>query len=457
MKKITAVLLGSLLFVILFYHQRVGINFSLLSIAVWLLFFRSAGKGRYKKPFRVLSAAVWVSALAFAWYGDAFTFFALYFSIIATGIFVQFPRLKPVIYPFLLAWNYMTFIIRVFFFKYWLPQTKHEYKFWKRFLAFFLIPVIVGTAFVCIYASGSDLFSDMIEHFYIGFDFFHILFLAALGFFFMFNYWMMWVPRETLLINTRLSDNFQENSPSTYSPNIPFLDQKFERISGEISLVVVNLILVFFIITYNYEQFFTDAGNLSQEIHQRVTTIIFSIVMAIVLLLFYFKSTFNFDPKAQLLKQLAYIWMLLNTILVLSALLKNSEYIYHFGLTYKRIGVYIFLLLSLTGLCFTYLKIKHRRTNGYLANKMIRIFFGTFVVCSLVNFSWIITRYNISFHKDQDSAYLQKMEYNQQILYKTYRNDTAWSEYFEKQAQHIQEERDRSFLSSKLYYTFMNR
>lgn len=457
MKKITPVLLGSGFFIALFYHQEIGVNFSLLAILVWILLFRSAGKGRHKKPFRLLSAAVCLSALAFAWYGDTFSFFALYFSIIATGIYVHFPRVKPLLYPLLPAWNYLSFIFRVFFFRYWLPKAKYENKFWKHFLAFFLIPAIVGTAFISIYAAGSDLFSGMLRHFYIDFDFFSILFLAALGFFFMFNYWLMWVPREAIRVNQRLNDNFQENMQPAQGQTFPFLDQNFERKSGEISLIIVNLILLFFIFTYNYEQFFTEAGNLSQEIHQRVSTIIFSIVMAIGLLMFYFKSVFNFDPKAQLLKRLAFIWMALNTILILSAFLKNSEYIFHYGLTFKRIGVYIFLLLSLTGLFYSYLKIKHRRTNAYLANQMIRIFFGTFVLCSLINFSWITTRYNISFHKDQDSAYLQNMEYNQRILYNIYRQDAAWSAYFEERAQHIREEKNRPFLSSKLYYTFMNR
>ena len=62
--------------------------------------------------------------------------------------------------------------------------------------------------------------------------------------------------------------------------------------------------------------------------------------MAIVVIMFYFKGSFNFD-KMQILKILAQIWFSCNAILVISAL-KNTEYIYYLGLTYKRLGVYAF-------------------------------------------------------------------------------------------------------------------
>lgn len=456
MKKITRLLLCTLVFVVLFYHQEPGINFSLFAVFLWGLLFFSTPKKRRRRPFWALSIALFLSAFSLSWYGDDFSFFALYFSVIALGIQAQFPKLKPVLYPLLLGWNYLSFIFRIFFFNHWLPKMTPGNKFWKRFIALFLIPALFGLAFIGIYAAGSDLFARFFQQFYIDFDVFSLLFVAALGGFLMFSYWLMWVPREAIRLNQNMSNDFSAEKINTTAGTFSFLDIDFERKSGEISLIVVNLILLFFIVTYNYEQFFSHAagGSLSQEIHERVATIIFSIVMAIALLMFYFKSTFNFDPKAKFLKQLAYIWMTLNTVLILSAFLKNGEYILHFGLTFKRISVFIFLLLSLTGLVFSYLKIKHRRTNACLVNNMIRVFFGTFVVCSLINFSWMVTAYNIRFHKDQDSQYLQQMPYNYRLLYQTYRQDPEWQPYFEQQATRIQNEKARSFLSARLYYWF---
>jgi hypothetical protein len=123
-------------------------------------------------------------------------------------------------------------------------------------------------------------------------------------------------------------------------------------------------LLVFFIITYNYEQFYEVSktpNQLSEETHERVNAVIMSIIMAILVIMFYFKSDFNFDPKAGLMKILAKIWIFLNAVLVLSAAVKNYEYIISYGFTYKRLGVFAFLLLSLVGLALTFLKIQKKK------------------------------------------------------------------------------------------------
>ncbi len=147
---------------------------------------------------------------------------------------------------------------------------------------------------------------------------------------------------------------------ATYS----FLDLDAERTSGIVSFFCLNILLVFFIITYNYEQFYEVSKTpvqLSEETHERVNAVIMSIVMAILVIMFYFKSGFNFDPKAKLLKVLAKIWIMLNAVLILSAAAKNYEYISNYAFTYKKTGVFAFLLLSLAGLGLTFIKIQRKK------------------------------------------------------------------------------------------------
>lgn len=168
--------------------------------------------------------------------------------------------------------------------------------------------------------------------------------------------------------------------------------------------------------------------------------------------MFYFKSTFNFDEKAGLLKKLAYLWIFLNVLLIVSAFIKNTEYVSSLGLTYKRIGVYVFLCLSLLGLFVTFWKIYFRKTNAFLLSTLLRSFFLTFVILSWINFSWIITKYNITFDKATDAAYLRDMDYNTQILWDTYSNDPQWQDYFQKQKTRIEKERSNGFLSGHLYF-----
>jgi len=454
MKKITKLWVGTLLFVVLFYRQDVGLNAGILGLFVWLLFFLTGVNKSQQKEFFLLSVMCIGSALAFAWYGDPFSFFAMIISLLVLGLRCQYPQIRIVLYPFLWFLNYAGFIFKFFSFKFWLPQKISGNNVFKKVLALVLIPAFFTGVFLTVYTSGSDIFYRFFQNIAFDLNFFQIFFLTCLGFFLFFNLWFVFVPKIMIRYNAQLGMNFNSDGSYYQKPTFSFLEINFERKSGEISLVLLNVLLLFFIITYNYEQFFTatSGATLSDEVHQRVATIIFSIVLAIGLIMFYFKSTFNFDVKAGLLKKLAYLWIFLNVLLIVSAFVKNTEYVSSLGLTFKRIGVYVFLCLSLLGLFVTFWKIYFRKTNAFLLSTMLRSFFFTFVILSWINFSWIVTKYNITFHKATDVAYLRNMDYNTQILWDTYSSDPEWQDYFSKEKGRIEKERTNSFLSRHLYY-----
>lgn len=458
MKKITKICIGILAFILLFYHQDIGVNAAIFSFIIWLLSYLLRDKNKGKNLFWVLSIFIFLSGFSFAWYGDAFSFFALFFSVLLLGIQYQYPRINILLFPILWFINYSTFIFRIFFFKYWLPKRNPENNLGKKLLALVLIPAIFVLIFIFVYASGSDIFSYFLQKITLNFNFFVVMFLALFGFFFLFNLWFMFIPRQIIRLNSLLRNDFGTEKQQKLKATFSFLEIDFERRSGEVTLILLNVLLLFFIITYNYEQFFssTETASLSNEIHQRIATIIFSIVMAIAVIMFYFKSSFNFDKNAGLLKRLAFVWIILNAILILSAFIKNSEYVANYGLTYKRIGVYVFLGLSLVGLLLTYFKIRYQKTNFFLLSKMVWIFFTTFIIGSWINFGWIVTRYNITFNKDTDIEYLQSLDFNKQILYNTYKNDPLWEEYFKIQNEIIKREQNEQFLSSRIYFNMLN-
>jgi len=459
MQKITKLVIGTLAFTFLFYNQTPGLNIAFLALIIWLLLFLSPSeKIKHGKLFWLISICFFFSANSFAWYGDAFSFFALFLGILILGIQSQYPRINILLYPLLWLINYATFIFRFFSFKYWFPKHKAGNNSWKKFIALVLIPAFFCLIFIALYSSGSDLFYSFFQQFSFNFNFLRVLFLSCLGFFLLFNLWFMLIPKPVLKLNSSLAFDFKMERQINFKPTFSFLEINFERKSGEISFILLNILLLFFIITYNYEQFFSVAsrGSLSDEIHQRVATIIFSIIMAIAVIMFYFKSTFNFDKDAALLKKLAFIWIVLNGLLIVSAFIKNSEYVSSLGLTYKRIGVYFFLTLSLIGLLITYFKIKFRKTNIFLLNRMVQIFFITFVLTSGINFSWIVTKYNISYHKNADIEYLKSLDFNKQILFNTYKNNPSWQQYFKAQKESVEWRKSKSLLSSNLYFRWLN-
>lgn len=211
---------------------------------------------------------------------------------------------------------------------------------------------------------------------------------------------------------------------------------------------------MFFIVTFNYEQFVelpkATANQLAEETHERVGAVIASIVMAIVVIMFYFKGSFNFDKNAKWLKFLAQIWVFLNGILVLSAFAKNTEYVVNLGLTYKRLGVYAFLLLSIIGLVFTFIKIQKKKTNAFLFNQMFWYVYGTILMCSFVNWGNLATIYNIENNKG-DFEFLYSLHYNDTVLNEKFPEEMNERVNYEK-AMNDKE----SFLSKVLYYEMIN-
>lgn len=445
-------ILSIILFVSIFYKQNVGVNYSILNIFIWMLSYYNLHPSKKRKTFWLLSAALLISTLAFAWYGDISSFISLFFSIGAIGIYTQYEKIDILLYPVLLTYSLTTFIGRIFFFKKWLPQSISTNLLAKKVFACFVIPVVFVTLFVVIYAAGSATFSSILTKIPLNIDM--IIFGATIlsGFYFMFNYWFMMMPVVMMKWNEKI-DYTLYNRPS-FKPTFSFLDIDFERKSGEITLLFLNILLIFFIVTYNMEIFGKQetANVLSDEVHARINAVIFSIVMAIGVIMFYFKSTFNFDIKAGRLKKLSICWILLNGLLIISAASKNAEYVINYGLTFKRIGVYIFLLLSIAGLLFTFLKINHRRSNLFLLSRMLIVFFITLVVNSSINWSWIVTKYDLAYAPAPDIAYLQSLDFNKQIMLGYYQQNHLP---VTKIIDEIKNKQQQEFLSANLYYDFI--
>lgn len=460
MKKYQIILASSLIFTLLFYNESIGVNlaiFALLLTGLICYFFQDRFTDRSHLILVVTSV---LSCLAFAWYGDFASFLALALSVLFLQFKTQDKELKIVqIFP-LVFLNAFTTLGRVFMFSHWLPEKKIHNNFAKKLVAYFIIPTIFIIVFFTAYSFGSSHFSSLLTDYTLDVDIVEVVLIGILGFYISFSFWNYWVPEVCYEKNELLNNDFNNIAEIKNQNTFSFLDLDFERKSGEVTLVLLNFMLLVFIVTYNYEQFFevVKNPNLSADTHERVNSVIFSIIMAVGLILFYFKGGFNFDKKAANLKKLAKIWIVLNGLLIVSTFIKNSEYIAVQGLTYKRLGVYAFLILAIIGLVFVFLKITKQKANAYLANQMVWYFYGTVLICSFVNWGNLITNYNILTNKCVEPIFLSSLNFN----------DEARREYFSKnhldgqleeikREEQIDEYQNKSFLSKALYYEFINK
>jgi len=456
MKKHHLIFITVLAVIILFYKEYIALNLGIFGIFMSILTFSQTKPEFRTRTFLILFITSVFSSLAFAWFGDAISFVSVFVSVFLLRFKGTYPKLKPFLYIEILLLNLFTFLGRVFNIEQWYEKSK-ERNFAKKLIAFILIPVFFIAIFFFIYARVSDHFANIFRDSQLEFQPLTFIVLAIIGFYIGFIFWNFGVERFIFKQNRYLNDEFS-GFAKIQKPTFSFLDIDSERISGLISFCALNILLLIFITTYNYEQFFEvskSADSLSAETHDRVNAVIMSIIMAIFVILFYFKSGFNFDDKAKSIKLSAKVWLALNAILVISASLKNLEYIISYGLTYKRLGVYAFLAMALIGLIFTFIKIQKKKTNAFLFNRMFWVAYGLILVCSYINWGSIITSNNIKRKDFAENYHLVSINYNEQILL-DYAEKTKNLEMKSKLKERIESYQKENFLSKILYYETIN-
>lgn len=453
MKTHHLIFLVTAIFVALFYEENLGLNLGILGIIVSVFVYFNTEVRNKTRTFLIIFATSILSSFAFAWYGDFVSFLAVFSSLFLLSFTSKNKELKSLFVLPVFAINFITFIYRVFQLDQWLPQKRTE-GFWQKFLAVVLIPAILLLVFFGIYTHGSSHFASLFSDYELDINLWEVIALSILGFFLAFNYFNYTVYDFIYKQNHHLKNDFL-NEDKILQPTYDFLDLKSERLSGIVSFIGLNILLLFFIITFNYEQFIelpkATPNQLAQETHERVGAVIASIVMAIVVIMFYFKGSFNFDKEARPLKNLAKIWVFLNAVLVISAFAKNSEYVVNLGLTYKRLGVYAFLILSLIGLIFTFIKIQKQKTNAYLFNQMFWYVYGTILVCSFINWGGIITAHNIQIKDFAANYHFNSVEFNHKQLLEYYQKNNE-KEMEKELIKKVKSYQDKSFLSKSLYY-----
>jgi hypothetical protein len=136
--------------------------------------------------------------------------------------------------------------------------------------------------------------------------------------------------------------------------------------------------------------------ELKQFVHEGTYVLIFGIALAISVTLILFRGILNFVINAEILRGSAYLWLVQNAVLAVSVGMRNWRYIDAYGLAYKRIGVFIFLLLVLIGLSFIYLKINEKRSLFFFITRSSWAIYSVLLLACFVNWDVFITKYNLT-------------------------------------------------------------
>jgi hypothetical protein len=141
----------------------------------------------------------------------------------------------------------------------------------------------------------------------------------------------------------------------------------------------------------------SDVENLSQFVHEGTYVLILSILISMSLILFYYRGNLNFYPKSKSLDRLAELWLFQNFILAVSIAIRNWHYIAAYNaITYKRIGVFVFLILVVVGLVSVFLKIRQKHTIVSVVRTNVVAALVTLSIFSVFNWDGVIARYNLT-------------------------------------------------------------
>lgn len=280
-----------------------------------------------------------------------------------------------------------------------------------RKISIFIIPLAIVVVFVFIYRKSNPVFDEintkiggLIGKIWSGIfeNFDSLIILTFLLAFAISNILLLRVRKNRIIEKDQsLSDNLTRIRNRT-SRNFKPTALKNEFKAGVFLLGVLNLILLLVnIIDINWVWFnFEWEGQfLKQFVHEGTYLLILSILISIVLVLYFFKRNLNFYRNNKTLRILSYIWLAQNAILTISVGIRNTYYISKFSLAYKRIGVIFFLILTLYGLFTVYKKVKNKKTTSYLVRANFKALFVLLVVSSCINWDIVIARYNFKHYQ----------------------------------------------------------
>lgn len=266
------------------------------------------------------------------------------------------------------------------------PETGRAIKFLIGAIVFILI-----LSFFFIYKSANPLFEKYTEK--INLDFISgAWILFTLGGFFII-YGLLKQQRITMLdeweggLQVQLTDTGKTS-------------KKFEKTSGTLLFVMLNLMLVFINVL---DIIFLYAGDKlpegithSQFVHNGVGMLILSIVLGVSVILYIFRNALHFDTGNKVIKLLISLWILQNIFMIVSASVRNYMYVLDYSLTYKRIGVFVYLALTVIGLLTVLAKIHYKKSNWYLIRS--NAFCGILFLCfsSFLNWDKIVCEFNIA-------------------------------------------------------------
>ncbi|WP_299337021.1 DUF4173 domain-containing protein [uncultured Psychroserpens sp.] len=456
MKQIS-VIIASFLFSLLFFEKYIGLNLSIFSI-ITIVFLGVYNPVKFKDKTVLLFTLAYLLTAVFVFVQHS------YLSIIANCVafFTLVGRVSQSNTSIYVNWlnGLYTTIAGFFHRNIQVDEDKTKVKWnkdidvlhWTKLIG---IPLFFVIMFVLLYKNGNPVFNDLISK--IDFSFINVqwVLFSVLGYYLFSNI------SKPIRVEPATSTDLNVKNELLKSDDFSEEKLQKEKQLGTTLIGLLNLLIVFYIVTdisYLMTNQTVKASVFSSQVHSGINTLISSIIIAIIIILYVFRGNLNFYKENKVLKYLTYTWIILNALLIVLIAIKNHNYITAFGLTYKRIGVHIYILLAFIGLITTFIKVLSIKNMAFLFRRNTQIAFIALIGFSSINWDHAITSYNLNHAKSFDLDYLIGLSENNALLLKKYSQKAELSSNYynridKKYATYLQRTEERSW-QEKAYADF---
>jgi hypothetical protein len=425
--KTLAVLIGTLLFNLIFWHEKQGVNVLIFDLFIGFILVKLNAQAFKTRAVQIVATGTFVAALLIILHNSLIVKVIHFLSLSILIGLVQETGLRFLGSAFLVYlsnWftmpKYLINAIKE------LPILRGRGEVTKRLNSALLSILIVPIFFLIYYVANpkfatlsSTAFTHLWNWFSFDIDVYHFLFFI-IGLFI--------VGAAILQQNTthkfRLEDNLSDNLIQKNELNTNFNNELNSELNSELNdaetfikshaadlqnryknalnlIITLNVLLLINNVLDIQNVWFDNNTLLSptelkQFVHEGTYVLIMGIALAISVTLVLFRGILNFAKNAEILRGSAYLWLAQNAVLAVSVGMRNWRYIDAYGLAYKRIGVFIFLLLVFFGLSFIYLKIKEKRTLFFFITRSSWAIYSVLLLACFINWDVFITKYNLT-------------------------------------------------------------
>lgn len=421
MKKNDLILVAAVaIYSLMFYQQLAGLNFLLFSFALIVLLIIKEPKLTRSPQWLITAAGTLITGVFVFMHGTYLSIVANIVSLLllsAMSINTRSSVLAAFIHSLYSQIASIAFMILDIIERSEKREKGPKKNIWIRSTIVLVILAIIVIMFI-LYQKANPLFYNFTKDINLDFISFPWIRFTLLGFILVYAFFYA----RTFPAFQRF-DTYTPNKLSPASHELTevkgfrkIMGIETEGVAGITLLALLNLLILSVnIIDINYlwiGRMLPEGMSIAESLHQAVGITIVSIIIAIAVLLFLFRSDMNFYKKNKTLKILAVVWMAQNIFLVLSAIYRNNLYIEEYSLTYKRIGVYVYLALTLSGIASAVIKVMAAKSNWYLFRFNGWSLYLALALIPSVNWDLFITRYNLAHSENTDIRYIFNMSYS---------------------------------------------